>query len=340
MDADRNRPLKPGDIVEVRPAEEILETLGEDASVDGLPFMPEMLGYIGRRFTVSRRAEKICDTVSGGMPSSRRMRNAVILDDLRCDGSAHGGCQAACRLYWKESWLRRVEPDSAPGPAESAESDGYERLELQATKMVHALDGSQPEIFRCQATEAVRATEPLSKYDLRQYVREFAFRDVGTLGFMRAVARATGVAIGRRLRLVSHVPLPGEDSPDSTPGDLALRPGEMVEVKSREEISRTLDRNGKTRGLWFDWEMIPHCGRRFRVRDRVDRIIDERTGEMIHITSDCLILEGASCSGCHSAGHLFCPRAIYPFWREAWLRRVDTHVGPDSSGPAPGATAT
>ena len=40
-----------------------------------------------------------------------RMRNAVHLEGLRCDGQAHGGCQAGCLLYWKEAWLRRVPSD-------------------------------------------------------------------------------------------------------------------------------------------------------------------------------------------------------------------------------------
>src|SRR3990170_1382741 len=99
--------LRPGDVVEVRPATEILATLTGDGTLDAVPFMPEMLEYVGRRFMVSKRVEKICDTVAGG--GSRRMRDAVFLDDLRCDGSAHGGCQAGCRLYWKEAWLKRVD---------------------------------------------------------------------------------------------------------------------------------------------------------------------------------------------------------------------------------------
>ena len=102
--------LKPGDVVEVRAPDEILGTLDREGAVDAMPFMPEMLQYVGQRFTVSRRVEKICDTVSGGIPRSLRMRGTVLLDDLRCDGSAHGGCQAGCRLYWKEEWLRRVDP--------------------------------------------------------------------------------------------------------------------------------------------------------------------------------------------------------------------------------------
>src|SRR4051794_17968284 len=40
-----------------------------------------------------------------------------LLNYLRCDGSAHGGCQAGCRLYWKEAWLRRVDASEPAAPA-------------------------------------------------------------------------------------------------------------------------------------------------------------------------------------------------------------------------------
>ncbi len=126
-----DRKLKPGDVVEVRAPAEILGTLDKEASVDAMPFMPEMLQYVGQRFTVSHRVEKICDTVSGGFPRSLRMRDTVLLDDLRCDGSAHGGCQAGCRIYWKEEWLRRVEPGSEPGRSQRRSSRRARRARPQ-----------------------------------------------------------------------------------------------------------------------------------------------------------------------------------------------------------------
>src|SRR5215211_5911708 len=173
------RMLRTGDVVEVRAPAEILATLDSDASIDKMPFMPEMLRYSGKRFTVSRRVEKICDTVSGGPPNSRRMRDTVLLEDLRCDGSGHGGCQAGCRLYWKESWLRRVDPDSEP---EGRHGDGLAQLGELARDRAHVVrdvDGAPRESYRCQATEALRATEPLSTYDVRQYFRELTSKNVG-----------------------------------------------------------------------------------------------------------------------------------------------------------------
>ncbi len=84
--ASSDRPLRPGDVVEVRSANEILATLDEDGSLDAVPFMPEMLRHVGKRFTVTRRVEKICDTIAN--TGSRRMTDTVYLEDLRCDGSA------------------------------------------------------------------------------------------------------------------------------------------------------------------------------------------------------------------------------------------------------------
>lgn len=102
-----------------------------------------------------------------------------------------------------------------------------------------------------------------------------------------------------------------------------LEPGEWVQVKSKEEIRQTLTLKGKNRGLLFDREMAPFCGRTFRVRRRVTRIIDERNGRMIPLTSDCIMLDGVVCSGERSLGRFFCSRRIYPYWRETWLRRVE-----------------
>jgi hypothetical protein len=89
------RPLRPGDVVEVRSIDEILATLDGDA-LDGMPFMAEMIRHAGRRFAVTRRVDKICDTIAA--TGSRRLDATVYLDDLRCDGSGHGGCQAGCKI--------------------------------------------------------------------------------------------------------------------------------------------------------------------------------------------------------------------------------------------------
>jgi hypothetical protein len=95
-------------------------------------------------------------------------------------------------------------------------------------------------------------------------------------------------------------------------------------VKSAVEIAATLNDQGRNRGLWFDREMLSFCEKVFRVARRINRLIDEPTGKLIELTSDCVTLEGVWCSGVNSVGRWFCPRAILLYWRESWLERVDS----------------
>ena len=100
---------------------------------------------------------------------------------------------------------------------------------------------------------------------------------------------------------------------------LGLRPGDFVRVKSKQEIVRTLDVNNRNRGMSFDPEMLIYCGREARVRQRVAKIIDEKTGHMIHFKNPCIVLDDVVCTAKY---HRYCPRKIYPYWREIWLERV------------------
>ena len=142
--------LRVGDLVEVRSAEEIMATLDERGELENLPFMPEMLKFCGQRLTVDKVAHKLCDTINGS--GLHKMENAVHLTGSRCDGTAHGGCQTACLLYWKEAWLKRVEPD-APSSATAGRID-LSLLEIN-TRKEPGPDG-EPR-YSCQATELLRA---------------------------------------------------------------------------------------------------------------------------------------------------------------------------------------
>jgi hypothetical protein len=317
-DAAAERPLRPGDVVEVKTPSEILSTLDGDA-IDSMPFMPEMIRHAGRRYTVTRRVDKICDTVTS--TGSRRMYSTVYLDDLRCDGSAHGGCQAGCKLYWREEWLRRVDAGAPPADGEEVEpAPALETVTEAGTRTVR--EGE--EVWRCQATQALDASDQLRALkDPQQYWREFRNGNFGRLRFIRLMIRALVMEIAHRLGILKPMPLYGRD-PKAPPYEpLDLQPGELVQVRSPAEIAATLDDKGLNRGLSFDREMLPYCGQTLRVKKRVDHIIDETTGRMLRIPKDCIILEGPVCSGECTIGRWFCPREIYPYWREAWLRRVE-----------------
>jgi len=101
---------------------------------------------------------------------------------------------------------------------------------------------------------------------------------------------------------------------------LDLVPGELVQIKTVNEIKATLDANKKNRGVFFDVEMVPFCVRTCRVRARVNQIIEKPTGKMVKIPGDWILLEGTACTGKY---HRSCARAILPYWREMWVRRAD-----------------
>jgi hypothetical protein len=391
--------LKAGDWVQIRSKEEILETLDEKGRLDGLPFMPQMFDFCGQRFQVVKSAHKTCDTVnrSGG----RVLPDTVHLNQLRCDGAAFGGCMAACLLFWKESWLRRVDDRKAVENSDTSSSIKSARKEssnrtteedvIAATILS---DGEDGPTYSCQATELPRATKALKWWDARQYVMDYRTGNSslwrilsgGLYVLFFSLVKASGNARLRRpliaaydswQRLIGgspygrkyeHIPAgprtPAGDSGDLKAGDqvrvkspliaaydswqrliggspygrkygripagqptpagdsLGLKAGDQVRVKSHDEILKMLDTNNKNRGLYFDAEMVPYCGRTFEVRNVVDRIIDEKTGRLIPIKGNSVILEGAYCKGLYSDRRMGCPRSLYPFWREGWLEKV------------------
>ncbi|NBE91714.1 hypothetical protein FE391_00875 [Nonomuraea sp. KC401] len=312
--------LRVGDLVEVRSEAEILATLDERGELESLPFMPEMARFCGRRMTVHKVAHKLCDTISrSGM---RRMERAVHLTGARCDGEAHGGCQTACSLYWKEAWLRRVDPDepqAAPEP------------EPALLPLLLARTRKDADHYSCQATELLRAAPTCLPFrDLGQYVTDVRSGNAG----VASVVRTFLVGLFNRFQEFSKKVLPrrlwfrrglrwgfveGRAGRVTPTEKLDLKPGELVRVRPKEEILDTLNDSLLNRGLGFEEEMARYCGRTARVRARVERCLDERTGRMLSMKSPCIVLDDLVCEGVYNAS---CPREFVPFWREIWLERV------------------
>jgi hypothetical protein len=343
--------LKAGDWVEVRSAAEILATLDQRAQLEAMPFMPEMLRFCGRRFQVSARAHKTCDTVDyvGG----RRLMNAVHLEGLRCDGQAHGGCQALCLIFWKEAWLRKLDGAPAPPgagsgaavrPLEAPPGGGCSERGLWAGTRAAGEPADAPDpTYVCQATRLLDATVPLRRHDLGQYVEDYASGNV-TLSrmlagfFFLAYATVVGGRYGlgaplrflydRVQRLRGAPPYPDRRGRIAAGGKTPSRPlrlhaGERVRVRSLPEILETVDENLRNRGMGFHSEMVPFTGQTCRVLRRMERIVHEKTGKMIHLKNDAVILEDVVCQARYINNcRRFCPRRVYLYFREIWLERV------------------
>lgn len=295
-----------GDRVTVRSFDEILATLDAEQKLAGLPFMPEMAPFCGKTFRVYRRAEKTCVEGLG----IRSMRNTVFLDGLRCDGSAHGGCQRGCLFFWNEAWLKPAESGateggtdaSAPRPAPPA------AIQLPTTK------GDR---YFCQSTELAGATTELPPGKLNHYLHDLRVGEITLRRFAYMLWLALTNRVWRLLRGRYYYQITGEQK-KTLSAELNLQPGELVEIKTPAEVQATLDAQGRNRGLSFEPEMALHCGRRYRVACPVRTIIAEETGKMVQL-NNTVILEGLVCQGICAKN---CPRANYLYWREIWLKRV------------------
>lgn len=330
-----------GDWVEVRSKEEILDTLDGNGELDGMPFMPEMFAFCGKRFQVYKRAHKTCDTV---FPIRGRRLHQTVHLETRCDGSAHDGCEASCLIFWKEAWLKpigkKVSWPQLPAPGASST--------FRCTESVvrtRALSGEVgPErIYSCQATRLPYASSDLEWWDVRQYIEDYTSGNVGLWRIFCGgiymlyykISRA-GLGLGPVMRwfydkfhaLWGGTPFPrkrgiipaGEPTPTVK---LDLKPGELVRVKSQSEILTTVGTNNGNRGLYFDAEEAFYCGKTYRVLKNVKRLIDERTGRILEMKNSCVVLDSVVCQSRYSECRLFCPRSIYAYWREIWLERVE-----------------
>jgi hypothetical protein len=329
--------MRAGEWVEVRSKEEILATLDREGRLEGLPFMPEMLGFCGKRFQIYKSAYKSCDTVTGRY-IGLRIDRCVHLEH-RCDGSYHGNCQAGCLLFWKEAWLKPLNEKSEPTETDNKAPTVCTEADLLAATQVQR---SGETIYSCQATALLDYARKLKWWDARQYVEAYSSGNRSATEVLKGLTYlfyyyglSSHARFGAPWRwlydklrpLWRGAPYPrrtgkiavGKKAPKA---ELGLQAGDLVRIKSYEEILATLDGNCSNRGLAFDAELVPFCGNVYRVNRRVEQFVDERTGKLTRLKTPAVILDGVVCKSRYSGQRMFCPREIYLWWREIWLERV------------------
>jgi hypothetical protein len=303
--------LHSGDLVEIKTPEEILRTLDTNGTSDQLPFMPEMVEFCGKRFRVANLVVKTCSyTGTGTNMRAFSTDNIVTLDGLRCSGVEHDGCPKACMIFWREAWLHKIEDAAVPV---RADSNGSTQLRTRLKTL------AGPNTYFCQASELLKATRPLAKWErIGKCLVEVR---AGNCTAVQMIQRI-GIWLFWRIRRV----LVGEYARGRirlTPAaTLNLQPGELIEVKPIQEIRETLDEAGRNRGLYFSPDMRLLCEKQQEVERRLDKIIVDGTGA-IRQMRNTVYLKGSHC-GCAHVALGGCPRDEFTYWREGWLRRAFT----------------
>ena len=300
--------LRPGDFVDVKSPGEILQTLDADGALDKLPFMPEMVDFCGKRFRVSKRVVKTCYYGTSSGMRKFPAEDVVLLEGLRCSGAAHDGCQKACTIFWRESWLRKAE---GPGTTQSIVDPAASRPLRSQLKT-----STGPKTYFCQASEILNATSQLSRWE--RFGKCFSEIRAGNCSVLEMAQRIAVWLFWRVRKLFLGAYARGNQKP--TPVEsLNLRSGELIEIKSVKGIAETVNKNGYNRGLYFTPAMGRSCGEQHKVERKIDKIIVDGTGEMRYLRNT-VFLEGSFC-GCACVAFGGCPRGEFAYWREIWLRR-------------------
>lgn len=300
-----------GDFVEVRSWDEIRTTLDSRGCLEELPFMPEMLAMCGRRARVFRCMHRLFD-----FRKSRKMRHmdgGVLLLATVCDGSSHGGCDAACHTIWKAAWLRRVAASDEPAAAWIASGRSGPAQDVAVLEY-----GTRAPRYACQLTHLHAASQPIGRWSAANFLRPLISGNVAPAAF--AVAWLTHL-----FNTVQHWrggdTFPMFERPDAPAGMSAtapLRAGDPVVVRSSAEIRVTLTQQLTHRGLGFETDMLKHCGHRYCVQAEVRRLIDIVTGQMLTMKTPAYVLRDVHFSG---ERQLFNAQYEPLFWRADWLAR-------------------
>lgn len=170
----------------------------------------------------------------------------------------------------------------------------------------------------CLLTGSTRCNMgPLIK--THQKYRSYLVWWVENLGWRAAIKHILIRMFGPYSRIKKQPLLLKEKSGQKSYDDaLQLQPGELVEVKSVEEIMVTLNGDRRNKGLRWMTGMRKHCGKQYRVLKRLETIMLEDSGELRKM-KNTVLLEGVMCDG-KDFGK--CDRSCFHFWREVWLRRV------------------
>ena len=102
---------------------------------------------------------------------------------------------------------------------------------------------------------------------------------------------------------------------------LDINPGDLVNVRSKDEIRDMLDDREKYKGCLFIDEMYEHCNKTYEVLKKIDYFFDEARQEICKC-KDTVVLEGVLCSGRQRLYSRSCDRNCFFFWHTAWLKKL------------------
>lgn len=130
-----------------------------------------------------------------------------------------------------------------------------------------------------------------------------------------------GRMVKRRFNYLKHMMSSQKLNNETIPVNSSpLNAGDLLRVRSKEEIMKTLDAWNSLEGCVFTEEMWLYCGTTQRVFRRLNKFLDERD-YLIKKCKNTVLLEGLFCSGTKDFGE--CDKSCFFFWKESWLEKLN-----------------
>jgi hypothetical protein len=101
-----------------------------------------------------------------------------------------------------------------------------------------------------------------------------------------------------------------------------MRPGDMVRVRSKQEIQSMLDPWAKYKGCLFVGRMYQYCDKIYPIFKEVDFFYDEAKQRMCKC-KDIVLLDNVLCNGRQKLYLQDCDRSCFYFWHKDWLEKIE-----------------
>ena len=100
--------IKEGDMVCVRPKDEIQNELDDAGKYKGCWFIDEQYDYCGKEFRIAKRVDYFFDEAKQKMV---KCKNMFFLEGVLCSGRQRlysVSCDRNCFLFWHIAWLEKI----------------------------------------------------------------------------------------------------------------------------------------------------------------------------------------------------------------------------------------
>ncbi|NJC98094.1 MAG: hypothetical protein C3F07_16030 [Anaerolineales bacterium] len=135
----------------------------------------------------------------------------------------------------------------------------------------------------------------------------------------RSLAVPWNYYVKRGLKYIYHASTKMREKVDTVRSQVEFSAGELVKVRSWDEIQSTLDPFKELKGCAFLPDMKQYCGTTQRVLQVMERFLDERDYKVKKVHG-IVLLENVICRGTPAFGR--CDRNCHLFWRAEWLEKV------------------